>query len=254
MGPTGLDVALEPLLVLGAKTLRNDEPRQFAAHRFVRGPAEHGRGASVPAGHDALAVHEDVRIERVVDDQAGAGLGIVGHEIEIIAVRACRFGVFLSVQALCQSSARFRPIRLNFQSTPEFCFCFFRFALSKCAPPQVIDGRNVVGIQMQQRLERFRCASSITRAVLRHCQQISGPALCRKQFDRFAERRYRGGVFLFVEKHHPQIEIGFGHFWIDSDGPPVFGASLVRFLQRGIDVSELKVCVGKAGLIRDDFL
>ncbi len=74
MGPTGLDVALEPLLVLGAKTLRNDEPRQFAAHRFVRGPAEHGRGASVPAGHDALAVHEDVRIERVVDDQAGAGL------------------------------------------------------------------------------------------------------------------------------------------------------------------------------------
>src|SRR5260370_324732 len=110
-------------------------------------------------------------------DQPGASLGIAGHEFEIVVVSACCFWFFPRVQALRQSPARFRPIWLNLQRMPESGFRFFRFALTKRAPPEVIDGRNVVWIQMQQRLEGFRGAGSITRTVLRHCQQISGTAL-----------------------------------------------------------------------------
>src|SRR6266403_214883 len=137
---------------------------------------------------------------------------------------------------------------------PESCFRFFRVAFTKRAPPEVIDGRNVVWIQMQQRLEGFRGAGSITRTVLRHCQQISGTALRREQFDSFAQRRYGSGVFLLVEKHHSQVEISFGHFWIDSDGSYVFGACLVRFLERCVDVRELKMRVSKFWLFGDNLL
>src|SRR6267154_5345239 len=110
-------------------------------------------------------------------DQPGARLGIAGHELKIVAVGGGCFWSFLRVQALRQSPARFRPIWLNLQRMPESCFRFFRVAFMKRAPPEVIDGRNVVWIQMQQRLEGLRGAGSITGAVLRHCQQISGTAL-----------------------------------------------------------------------------
>src|SRR5216684_3604930 len=110
-------------------------------------------------------------------DQPGASLGIAGNEFEIVAVSGGCFWFFLRVQALRQSPPRFRPIWLNFQRVPESCFRFFRVAFTKRAPPEVIDGRNVVWIQMQQRLEGFRGAGSITSTVLRHCQQISGTAL-----------------------------------------------------------------------------
>src|SRR5260370_6802798 len=106
-------------------------------------------------------------------DQPRAGLGIAGHEVEIIAVSACRFGFFLSVQALRQSSARFRPVWLNFQRVPESGFRFFGVAFTKRAPPEVIDSRNVVRIQIQQRPEGFRGAGSITRTALLHCRPIT---------------------------------------------------------------------------------
>src|SRR5260370_4379066 len=52
-------------------------------------------------------------------DESRAGFGIIGHEIEIIAVSASGFGFFLRVEALRQSSVRFRLLRLNFQRAPE---------------------------------------------------------------------------------------------------------------------------------------
>src|SRR5260370_21586549 len=110
-------------------------------------------------------------------DQPGTSFGIAGHEFEIIAVSGGCLWFFLRVQAMGRSPAGFRTIWLNFQRVPESCFRFFRVSFTKRAPPEVIDGRNVVWIQMQQRLEGLRGAGSITRAVLRHCQQISGTAL-----------------------------------------------------------------------------
>src|SRR5712664_707070 len=209
------------------------------------------------AGVQAIQFRESRIILYLLDekmDESCPGFGIVGLEFEIIAVRAGSFGLFLSVQALRQSSARFKPIRPNFQRAPESCFGFVRLALTKGRPTQVIDGREIVGIQMEQSLEGFRGTRAITRAVLRDCQEIPGTALCRKQLNRFAKRRHSAGILPPVKKQHAEIEVCFGHFRVDSDGARVFGASFVRVLQRRISVSELKVRVSEFGLIGDDFL
>src|SRR5712664_2705675 len=187
-------------------------------------------------------------------DESRAGFGIIGHEIEIIAVSASGFGFFLGVEALRQSSVRFRLLRLNLQRAPESSLGFVRLALMKGHPTQVIDRREIVGIQMEQGLEGLRGTGPITRAVLRDGQEISGPALCRKQFNRIAERYYGSGVFLLVKKEHAKIEISLGHFWVDCDGACVFGASLVSFLERGVDVRKLKMRVSEFRLVSDNLL
>src|SRR5229473_4072704 len=114
-------------------------------------------------------------------DESSAGLGIIGHEFEIIPVGASGFGFFLSVEALRQSSPRFHLLRLNFQRTPESFLSFIGLTLTKRRPAQIIDGRDVIGIQMEQRFEGFRSPGPIPRTVQRNCQKISWPALCRKR-------------------------------------------------------------------------
>src|SRR5229473_987159 len=131
-------------------------------------------------------------------DESSAGLGIIGHEIEIIPVGASGFGFLLSVEALRQSSPCFRLFWLNFQRAPESFLSFIGPALTKGRPAQVLDGRDVIGIQMEQRFEGFRSPDPIPRTLQRNCQKISWPALCRKQFHHFAKRGYSGGVFLLV--------------------------------------------------------
>src|ERR1700674_405583 len=103
-------------------------------------------------------------------DKPSARLGIFGLKFEIISVRASGFGLFLSVEALRQSSERFRLLRLNFQRASESCFSFVRLALAKHRPTQVINRRDVVGIQMEQGLERFRSSRLISGSVKRGCQ------------------------------------------------------------------------------------
>src|SRR5258708_7749997 len=107
---------------------------------------------------------------------------------------------------------------------------------------------------MEQGLERFRSAGPISRAVQRNCQKISGPVLCRKQFNRFAKRQYGRGVLLLIQKQHAEIEIRFGHFWVDSDGACVFGPGFVSSLQCRVDVGELKVRVSELRLVSDNSL
>src|SRR6267143_3981286 len=98
-------------------------------------------------------------------DEPSARSGIIGLKLEIIPVGSCGFGFFLSVEALRQASARFRLLRLDFQRLPEATFGFFSLALLKGRPPQVIDGRDVVGIQTQQGLEGFGSTGPSTRPV-----------------------------------------------------------------------------------------
>ena len=88
-------------------------------------------------------------------DQPGAGFGINRCKFEILAICACRFGFFLGVQTQRQTSARFSAIRLNFQSVPKFRFRFGELASSQCRRSEVFNGRDVVGIQMNQRLKGF---------------------------------------------------------------------------------------------------
>src|SRR5260370_42532868 len=130
--------------------------------------------------------------------EAGTRLGIIGLEFEIITVGVCGFGLFLSIEAFRKSLALTRAIWLDFQRAPESCFSFRRLACAQSAPPEVVGGGDVVGIQMQQRVKAFRRGGPVPRAVQRHSEQISRPALCWKQLHGFAQRSYRGGVLLRV--------------------------------------------------------
>src|SRR6266403_5907596 len=144
-------------------------------------------------------------------DQPGTGSGIIGHEIEIIAVRACGFRLLLRVEAFRKPPATFRLLRLDFHRPAESCLRFATFSVAKCSPAQVIDRRDVVGIEMEQSFEGFGSAGAVTRTVQRDGQEISGMALRRKQLHGLPKRRYRGGVLLLVEKKRAEIEIRLGH-------------------------------------------
>src|SRR5260370_4808448 len=114
-------------------------------------------------GHFVLLLfHENM-------DKPSARLGIIGLKFQIISVRASGFGLFLSVEALRQSSARFRLLRLNFQRAPKSCFRFVRLALAEHRPSQVINRRDVVGIKMKQGLEGFGSAGPVARSIQRNC-------------------------------------------------------------------------------------
>src|SRR6266403_1515092 len=126
-------------------------------------------------------------------DQPGTGSGIIGHEIEIIAVRACGFRLLLRVEAFRKPPATFRLLRLDFHRPAESCLRFATFSVAKCSPAQVIDRRDVVGIEMEQSFEGFGSAGAVTRTVQRDGQEISGMALRRKQLHGLPKRRYRGG-------------------------------------------------------------
>src|SRR5258706_1440743 len=140
-------------------------------------------------------------------DEPSASRGIIGHEFEIIAVRASGFGLFLRVEAFRKPPAAARLLRLDFHSPPESCFRFAGFSVAKSSPAQVIDRRDVVGIEMEQSFEGFGSAGAVTRTVQRDGQEISGMALRRKQLHGLPKRRYRGGVLLLVEKKRAEIEI-----------------------------------------------
>src|SRR6266403_1041053 len=126
-------------------------------------------------------------------DEPSASRGIIGHEFEIIAVRASGFGFFLRVEAFRKPPAAARLLRLDFHSPPESCFRFAGFSVAKSSPAQVIDRRDVVGIEMEQSFEGFGSAGAVTRTVQRDGQEISGMALRRKQLHGLPKRRYRGG-------------------------------------------------------------
>ena len=81
-------------------------------------------------------------------DQSSPGFGIIGPEFEIIMINAGGFRFFLGIKAVRQPFVRFRPIRQNLQRVPESCFGFVSLSVTKCHPAQVIDGRDVVGIQV----------------------------------------------------------------------------------------------------------
>ncbi len=51
-----------------------------------------------------------------------------------------------------------------------------------------------------------------------------------------------------------QIEIGFRHFWVESDGAFVFGAGFGNAFERGVGVGELEMGVGHVGLFGEKFL
>ncbi len=81
-------------------------------------------------------------------DEPSPRFGIIGLEFEILMVGAGGLGLFLGVEALRKTLAPPSRIRLNFQRAPESGFGLFSLTLLKGRPTQVIDGGDVVGIQM----------------------------------------------------------------------------------------------------------
>src|SRR5260370_35130189 len=68
------------------------------------------------------------------------------------------------------------------------------------------------------------------------------------------ESHYGRGAFLLVEREHAKIEISPRRFWVNWDGGCAFGASLVSFLERGVDVRKLKMRVSEFRLVGDNLL
>src|SRR6516225_8690486 len=113
---------------------------------------------------------------------------------------------------------------------------------------------DVVGIEMQESLERLSGASAITRAIKRDREQVARAAFPGEQLDGLAQRRDRRTVFVGFEKQHAQVDVGGGHLRIERGGALVLGLRLLGFFQRRVNVSKLKMPVGKVRLIGENLL
>src|SRR5215469_13655003 len=94
----------------------------------------------------------------------------------------------------------------------------------------------------------------MTRALFGDPKKKSRPGLRREQFDGFAKRGYGGCVLVVFEKQHSQIHVSRRHLGIKRRGTLVLGLRFFRSFQCRVDVSELKMAVGKVLAEEPDFL
>src|SRR5258708_24596002 len=114
-------------------------------------------------------------------DEAGSRAGIPRLSNQVFAIRLRRFGLVLRLQAPRQPLQGLWRVRPNFQRMTESHLGFRWLASPQVQFSEVVIGREVVSIEMQDTLERSRGPFLISRPVLRNGQDRSRPALRGKQ-------------------------------------------------------------------------
>src|SRR5258707_11185094 len=106
---------------------------------------------------------------------------------------------------------------------------------------------HVQRIEDQGILERSASRRGIAAALQGDPEKKVRAALRGQKFRSFA-KRCDGCSRVVVQKKNSEIQISFGQFRVDGDGAFVLGARFVGFLQRRVNVSELKVGISKIRL------
>ena len=104
-----------------------------------------------PAGFGAIQFGEGSVILTLIHketDIASMRSGIIGFELEILAISRDRFGLFLCFEAFCQATTPVDSIRLNFDSAAESRFGFRRLAGAESHPAQIPERGEVLGVEM----------------------------------------------------------------------------------------------------------
>ena len=81
--------------------------------------------------------------------------GIIGPELEILTVGVDSLGLLLRFQTFREAAESVRALWLNFHGAAEAGLGFGGLAVAKIHPSEILDGCDVVGIEMQKRFKRF---------------------------------------------------------------------------------------------------
>src|SRR5215469_5976267 len=106
-------------------------------------------------------------------DKACARWRVIRLDLQILAIRGDRFRLLLRFETLGKATKPVGSLGLNFHGAAEADFRLGRPAGAEVHPAQVLERTDVVGIEMQESLERLTGASAITRAIKRDREQVA---------------------------------------------------------------------------------
>ena len=114
-------------------------------------------------------------------------------------------------------------------------------------------GFGVARVEIDGAFERIGGAREIAGALLRHAEQDSRADCDGKKSTAFLRGATAAAGAVSVSSN-AQIQIGFGHLWIDGSAFSYSARASWDLFQRGVSVSELEMRECDVGLFGDEFL